>query len=126
MSSKKFLSINTCSASKKAFRNSVDYAYEAYCCTCLLSSLACWSYESEPFAVLFLHKCIDAVEMHIPLRSNFLYIASCPIPFPLLLSLNFMALHPESGGIQSETRTGQGASWSPVLMLDLKWGTCRF
>ena len=74
-------------ASKKVFISSVDCAYEAYCCISLLSSLVCWSHESETFAVLFLHRYIDEAEMHIRLCSIFCVLLSF-----LYLFLSFFPL----------------------------------
>lgn len=90
--SQKFVSINACLASKKAFSNTIGSVYKVHCCTSFPHSLACCSHEPESFADLFLHK---RLEMHLPLCSNFVCIVSFSIYCPHLLSLNFMALHHE-------------------------------
>lgn len=53
---------------------------------------------------VFLPECLDALEMHIPLSSNF---TSFSIYFPHLLSLDFMVLHQEAEG--SKDKAGLGA-----------------
>lgn len=55
----------------------------------------CCSHKPEPFALLFIHECLDGVEIHTSLCSNFVCITFFSTYFPQLLSLNFMVLHQE-------------------------------